>query len=64
MSYDTSNIDIRRLREDMKDECMGAFFGGGIGPAILDYGDIEDANPQKLIEIAQRYGYNLNKYKR
>ena len=29
-------IDIEKLREDMKQECYGAYFGGGFGAALMD----------------------------
>ena len=59
-----NSIDIERLRRDMADECMAASFGGGIGPALLDSLDIEEASDEKLLAIARQYGYDLNRYKR
>lgn len=56
-------IDIDALREDMKRECYGAFFGGGFGGALMESFDIENASPEKLVEMAQRQGINLNKYR-
>lgn len=56
-------IDIDALREDMKNECYGAFFGGGFGGALIESLDIEDASPEELVQMAQRQGINLNKYR-
>lgn len=56
-------IDIDALREDMKNECYGAFFGGGFGGALIESFDIEDASPEELVQMAQRQGINLNKYR-
>jgi len=53
-------IDIDALREDMKQECYGAFFGGGFGGALMESFDIEDASPEELVRMAQRQGINLN----
>ena len=56
-------IDIDALREDMKNECYCAFFGGGFGGALMESFDIEDATPEELVQMAQRQGINLNKYR-
>lgn len=56
-------IDIEALREDMKEECLGAFFGGGLGGALMESFDIENASPEELVKMAKRQGVNLNKYK-
>ena len=56
-------IDIDALREDMKNECYGAFFGGGFGGALMESFDIESASPEELVQMAQRQGINLNKYR-
>lgn len=56
-------IDIDALREDMKNECYGAFFGGGFGGALIESFDIEDASSEELVQMAQRQGINLNKYR-
>lgn len=55
-------IDIDKLREDLKKECYGAYFGGGFGGALMESFDIESASPQKLIEIAEKRGIDLRKY--
>lgn len=55
-------IDIEKLREDLKKECYGVYFGGGFGGALMESFSIEKASPQKLIEIAQSKGINLENY--
>lgn len=55
-------IDIEALREALKQECYGAFFGGGFGGALIETFDIEKASPEKLIEIAAKKGIDLRDY--
>lgn len=55
-------IDIERLRSDLKEEQMGAFFGGGFGAALIESFDVDRASPEKLVEIAQRQGVDLKNY--
>lgn len=56
-------IDVDELREDMKQDCYGAFFGGGFGGALMEASDIESASPEELVRIAQRKGIDLSRYK-
>ncbi len=55
-------IDIEKLREDLKRECYGAFFGGGFGGALIESFDIEKASSEEIIRIAKEKGVNLSKY--
>lgn len=55
-------IDVDKLREDMKQDCYGAFFGGGFGGALMEASDIESASPEELVRIAQRKGIDLSRY--
>ena len=55
-------IDIEKLREDLKDDCYGAFFGGGFGGALMESFDIGRASPEELIDIAQRNGIDPSNY--
>ena len=59
---DEITIDIDRLRSDMRDECMGAFFGGGFGGALIESFDVDNASPEELVQMAQRQGINLYNY--
>ena len=45
-------IVIEKLREDLKEECLGAFYGGGFGGALMESFDIENASPEELVEMA------------
>ena len=55
-------IDVDALREDLKTDSMGAFFGGGFGGALVEAMDIDRASPEELVEIALRNGVDLSKY--
>lgn len=56
-------IDVDTLREAVRNECGAAFFGGGIGPALLDAFDADRASPEELIDMARRWGIDLRKYR-
>ena len=56
------DIDYEKLREDLKNDSLGAFFGGGFGGAIFEAADIDKAPDEQLIEIAERKGIDLRKY--
>ena len=55
-------IDINKLRKDLLDDCMAAYFGAGIGTAVIDAVDIERAAPETLVNLALRQGIDLRKY--
>lgn len=57
-----TTIDIEKLREALRQEALGAAFGGGFGGALIDVADIETASPEELIRIAERYGLDLGDY--
>lgn len=57
-------IDIERLREDTKQDCYGAYFGGGFGGALMESFDVEKASPEEVIEIAKNKNMDLWKYQR
>ena len=59
---DIMTIDIEALRDAVKRECYAAYFGGGIGPAIMDSFDADRATPQQLIDMAKRWGIDLRKF--
>ena len=62
MYKDTITIDIEKLREDMRENCLGAYFGGGFGAALLDSFDVDRASPEQLIQKAQDQGFDLRRY--
>ncbi len=56
-------INIERLRKDMKQDCYGAYFGGGFGGALIESFDVEKASPGKLVEMAKsKRGIDLSDY--
>ena len=55
-------IDIQRLREDLRSEDLGAYFGGSFGGALMEAFDIDSATPEELVEIAQDKGVDLQNY--
>ena len=55
-------IDIDKLREELKQECYGAYFCGGFGGALIESLDIERDSPEELIKIAQEKGLDLSRY--
>lgn len=56
-------IDIEKLREDMKEDSLGAFYGGGFGGALMESFDIDNASAEELVEMAQENGIDLRRYK-
>ncbi len=59
---ETITIDVERLRSDMRNECMGAYFGGGFGGALIESFDVDSASPEKLVQMARQHGINLKNY--
>ena len=55
-------IDIERLREDLRSEDLGAYFGGGFGVALMETFDLDSATPEELVQIAQDRGVDLHNY--
>ena len=62
MFEDNSSIDVNRLRKDMENESLGAFFGGGFGGALFEAYDIRNASDAELIRMAKQEGIDLRKY--
>ena len=62
MSKTIVTIDIERLREDLRSEDLGAYFGGGFGGALMGAFDIDSATPEELVRIAQDRGVDLQEY--
>lgn len=55
-------IDIEKLRNDLIDYLGTAYFSG-YGVAVVEIGEIENASAEKVIELAQKYGFNLENYR-
>lgn len=49
MSNIIFTIDIDCLREDLRDDDLGAFYGAGFGGALMESFDIERATPEKFV---------------
>ena len=62
MSNTIVPIDIERLREDLRSDVLGAYFGGGFGGALMEAFDIDNATPEELLQIAQDNGVDLRRY--
>jgi len=62
MDNETITIDIEKLRDDMKNDSYGAFFGGGFGGALIEAFDIERMSDEGLVEIACQKGIDIRKY--
>ena len=57
-----NSIDVKKLRKDIENRALGAYFGGGIGPALIDVSNIERASDDEEIRIAKRMGIDLRRY--
>lgn len=55
-------IDMDSLRKDMQEESLAAYFGGGIGGALIESFEIENASDEELIQIALDNGVRLEDY--
>ncbi len=55
-------IDIESLREDLKNNCLGAFYGAGFGGALIESFTIDKMTPEELINTAIKYGIDLHNY--
>ena len=62
MYDETITIDVDALREDMKNECLSAFFGGGFGGALIEAGDIKKSDSEQLVQMAINQNIDLRKY--
>ena len=57
------NIDFAKLRSDLI-AYLGTAFYAGYGVAIVEISEVERASNEQLIELAQRYGFNLENYQK
>ena len=62
MSETIVTIDIERLREDLRSEDLGSYFGGSFGGALMEAFDIDSATPEELVQMAQDRGVDLRRY--
>ncbi len=54
-------IDVNRLRRDMKDYYGTAMFNG-FPMAVMDLSEVERMSDRELVELAQKNGVDLRKY--
>ena len=54
-------IDIRRLRRDLKDYYGTAMFNG-YPMAVIDLSNIDHASDREVVELAQKNGIDIKKY--
>lgn len=57
-------IDYDKLRNDLTQDALGAFYGGGFGGALIESFDIDNADEDGLIDIALQKGIDLDRYKK
>ena len=55
-------IDMDALKQDLKNELLGAFYGGGLGGALIESFQIDKMEDEKIIELALQYGLKLENY--
>ena len=55
-------IDYNALREALRDECFAAYFGGGIGPALMDALSVVDMSPEELVRASQLWGIDVDRF--
>lgn len=54
-------IDINRLRKDMRDHFGTAMFNG-FPMAVMDLSKLEHLSDRELVDLAQKNGVDLRKY--
>ena len=57
-----AKLDLEQLKRDMLNDCRGAYFGGVFGGAMYASFEIERAEGQELVDLAERMGYDLTPY--
>ena len=55
-------IDVDKLRKDLKEELMGAAFGGGFGGALMQSIDVDKYSDEEVVKQAIANGINLSNY--
>ena len=63
-SSDNNGIDFERLRRDLINEygAQMVTFSGVVGFAAMR--DAQTASEERLVEMAKRVGFNIDKYRR
>ena len=55
-------IDYEALRQELRDECFAAYYGGGIGPALMDALNVDDMGPEELVKTAQLWSVDISRF--
>ena len=55
-------IDIERLRNDLKNESLGLFYGGHFGGALIESFQIDKYSKEELIKIARLMNIDIENY--
>lgn len=55
-------IDYEALREALRNECFAAYYGGGIGPALMDALSVDDMSPEELVKAAKLWGVDIARF--
>lgn len=55
-------IDYEALRSKLRDECFAAFYGGGIGTALMDALDVDGMEPEELVRTAKQWGIDVGRF--
>ena len=55
-------IDYEALREVLRNECFAAYYGGGIGPALMDALNVDDMSSEELVESARTWGVDIDRF--
>lgn len=55
-------IDFDKLRDDLENDSLAAYFGGGFGGALMDVFDAKDASEEELLKMAAQQGFDISKY--
>lgn len=55
-------IDTDKLRKELKNELMAAYFGGGFGGAFVESFQVDRLSDEELIRFAMANGIDISKY--
>ena len=59
----SSAYNYCRLKAEIENELLGAYFGGGVGAALVEVSDLDRMTETELVEAAKRLGIDVLKYK-
>ena len=56
------SINFDKLRNDLEDDSLAAYFGGGFGGVLIDAFDAKEASEEELLQMAEQQGFDISKY--